>query len=169
MRPRNNLWLGNIMSEFKTAEDILNEKGSEMFTIGSEALVADAIAFMNKNKVGAILVRDGAKYVGIWTERDLLKNVLNTGFDPSTAKIGDHMQTKLICAQHDEGLFHLIDKFLGLRVRHLLIQREGQYIGMLSAGDVMRAALQQRTEELERLQDIVKLDYYDEWRWQRKK
>ena len=157
------------MDEFKTAEDILNEKGSEIYSIGPDALISDTIAFMNKNKVGAILIRDGVKYIGIWTERDLLRNVITAGFDAHTAKISDHMQTKLIYAQHDEGLFKLIDKFLGLRLRHLLIQRQEQFIGMLSAGDVMRAALHQRTEELERLQDIVKLDYYDKWRRPRKK
>ncbi|MFC1762548.1 CBS domain-containing protein [Planctomycetota bacterium] len=157
------------MDSIKTAEDILNEKGSDIYTIGPEALLTDTIAFMNKNNVGAILVRDGVKYVGIWTERDLLRTVTTEGFDIKTTKIGDHMKTKLIYAQHDEALFNLIDKFLGLRVRHLLIQREGQFIGMLSTGDVMRAALHQRTEELERLQGIVKLEYYDEWRWKKKR
>jgi signal-transduction protein with cAMP-binding, CBS, and nucleotidyltransferase domain len=156
------------MDIFKTAEDILNEKGSEILSIGPEALLSDAIALMTKRRVGAILIRDGNDYVGIWTERDLLHTALSQDFDLQTAKIGDHMKTKLIYAQHDEIIFHLIDKFLGLRLRHLLIQRQGQCIGVLSAGDVMRAALQQRTEELERMRNIVKLDYYDEWRWKKK-
>lgn len=157
------------MHSINTAEDILNEKGSDMHAIGPDALLVDAIAFMNENNVGAILVREGIKYIGIWTERDLLRTVTSEGFDFKTAKVRDHMQTKLICAHHNEPLFSLIDKFLGLRVRHLLIEREGQFIGLLSIGDLLRAALQQRTDEYERLQDIVKLDYYDEWRWNKKK
>ena len=157
------------MHKINTAEDILNEKGSDMYAIGPDALLTDAIAFMNKNKVGAVLVRDGVNYIGIWTERDLLRTVTTEGFDVKSAKIKDHMKTKLIGASHDEPLFSLIDKALGLRIRHLLIKREGQIIGMLSIGDLLRAALQQRTEEYERLQDIVKLDYYDEWRWKKKK
>lgn len=156
------------MDIFKTAEDILEEKGTEMYTVGSDALLPEAIAAMNQNNVGAVLVRDGEDYKGIWTERDLLRTATTEGFDLKGAKISDHMSTKLICAENDEPLFNLIDKFLGLRVRHLLIKREGKIIGMLSTGDVMRAALQQRTEELQRLQDIVKLDYYDQWRWQKK-
>ncbi len=156
------------MDVFKTAEDILNEKGSEILSIGPDALVAAAIELMNKRRVGSILIRDGNDYIGIWTERDLLTHVLSQDFDFQTTKIRDHMQTELIYAKHDDSIIHLIDKFLGLRVRHLLIQREGQFIGMLSTGDVMRAALQQRSEELERMRDIVKLDYYDEWRWKSK-
>jgi len=157
------------MDMFKTAEDLLNEKGSDIHAIGPDASLADAIAFMNKNNVGAILVRDGVNYIGIWTERDLLRAVADDGFDIRSAKIRDHMQTKLICARHDEPLFSLIDKILGLRIRHLLVMREGQFIGMLSVGDLLRAALHERTEELQRLQDIVKLEYYDEWRWQKRK
>lgn len=157
------------MDTFKTAEDLLNEKGSDIHAIGPDAILADAITFMNKNKVGAVLVRDGVNYVGIWTERDLLRAVTDNSFDIHSAKIRDHMQTKLICARHDEPLFSLIDKILGLRIRHLLVMREGQFIGMLSVGDLLRAALQQRNEELQRLQEIVKLEYYDEWRWQKKR
>jgi CBS domain-containing protein len=156
------------MDVFQTAEDIINERGSELFTIGPDAFVTDAIALMTHKKVGCILVEEEGELVGIWTERDLLNNALKPGFDLKKAKLRDHMKTKLIYAQHDDIIYHLIDKFLGLRVRHLLIQRDNKCIGMLSAGDVMRAALQQRTEELERMRDLVKLDYYDEWRWQKK-
>lgn len=157
------------MDIFKTAEDILNEKGSEIFSIGPEALIKDALQLMNNRRVGSILIRDGNNYIGIWTERDLMSNVISEGFDIHTAKIKDYMTTKLIYARHDDIIFNLIDKFLGLRLRHLLIQREGQFIGMLSMGDVIKAALQQRTDEWERLRDIVKLDYYDQWRWQKKR
>ncbi len=153
----------------KTAEDLLNEKGSHIHAIGPDVSLAEAIAFMNDNNVGAVLIRDGAEYVGIWTERDLLRAATDKEFDIHSAKLRDHMQPKLICARHDEPLFSMIDKVLGLRIRHLLVKRGGQFIGMLSVGDLLRAALQQRTEELHRLQDIVKLEYYDEWRWQTKR
>jgi CBS domain-containing protein len=157
------------MDILKTAEDLLNEKGSQIHAIGPDVSLADAIAFMNDNNVGAVLIRDGTEYVGIWTERDLLRAVADKEFHIHSSKVRDHMQTKLICARHDEPLFSLIDKVLGLRIRHLLVKRRDQFIGMLSAGDLLRAALQQRTEELHRLQDIVKLEYYDEWRWEKKR
>jgi signal-transduction protein with cAMP-binding, CBS, and nucleotidyltransferase domain len=157
------------MDIFKTAEDILNEKGSEIYSIGPDALIKDALELMTARRVGAILIRDGNDYIGIWTERDLTRNVISEGFDINTAKVKDYMTTKLIYVQHNDIIFSLIDKFLGLRLRHLLIQREGHFIGMLSMGDVIKAALQQRTDEWERLRDIVKLEYYDQWRWQKKR
>jgi signal-transduction protein with cAMP-binding, CBS, and nucleotidyltransferase domain len=57
-----------------------------------------------------------------------------------------------------------MDKFLGLRLRHLLIDRNGEFIGMLSIGDVVRSALQTRTDELEQLQEIANWEYYEEWK-----
>ena len=122
---------------------------------------------MTKNNVGSILIKDGDQYLGIWTERDLLKTLVAQNLVPQTAKIGNHMQTKLITAQHDESIYSLIDKFLGLRLRHLMVERDGRYIGLLSVGDVMRAALQHQTDELQRMRDIVSLKYYDEWRYKK--
>ena len=157
------------MDIFRTAEDILNEKGSEILSVDPDATIANALTKMAERKVGAMLVRSGSEYVDIWTERDLMKNILSEGFDVHTAKIGDYMTRGLIYAQHNDIIYNMIDKFLGRRIRHLLIQREKQVIGVLSPGDVMRAGLQQRTEELEQMRDIVSLEYYDKWRRQKKR
>jgi signal-transduction protein with cAMP-binding, CBS, and nucleotidyltransferase domain len=156
------------MDVFRTAEDILNEKGSEILSIGPDAVVENALSIMAERNVGCILIRSGSEYVGVWTERDLMKNVLVEGFDIHTAKIGDYMTRDLIYAQHNDIIYNMIDQFLGRRIRHLLIQRKGQFIGLLSTGDVMRAGLQQRTEELEQMRNIVTLDYYDKWRRKKK-
>jgi len=157
------------MDIFRTAEDILNEKGSEIVSIGPDAVIEKALTLMAERNVGAILVRSGSEYVGIWTERDLMKNILSEGFDVHTAKVGDYMTRDLIYAQHNDIIYSMADKFLGRRIRHLLIQREGQVIGVLSPGDVLRAGLQQRTEELEQMRHIVTLEYYDKWRRKKKR
>lgn len=157
------------MDIFRTAEDILNEKGSEILSIGPDAVIANALTKMAERNVGAMLVRSGSDFVGIWTERDLMKNILSEGFDVHTAKISDYMTRDLVYAQHNDNIYNMADKFLGRRIRHLLIQREGQVIGVLSPGDVMRAGLQQRTEELEQMRHIVTLEYYDTWRRKKKR
>jgi|TARA_B100000809_G_C15051966_1_gene499238 signal-transduction protein with cAMP-binding, CBS, and nucleotidyltransferase domain len=57
-----------------------------------------------------------------------------------------------------------MDKFFGLRLRHLLIEQDGEFIGLLSIGDVVRSALRQRTRELEELQQVANWEYYAEWK-----
>jgi signal-transduction protein with cAMP-binding, CBS, and nucleotidyltransferase domain len=148
----------------RTARDILAEKGGHMVTITADASVYQALTVMTQNRVGSVVIMDNEKIVGIWTERDLMFQVLEEGFDPKTSKLRDHMSENLISAAADEQSFQLYDKFLGRRVRHLLIRDGGDYIGILSLGDVAKANLQEKSEELAQLNQMVSLEYYENWK-----
>ncbi len=149
----------------KTANDMIQEKGSDILCVPVGTIVLDALKKMNALKVGAILVTLDDKPAGIWTERDLLRNILNKEFDPKTARIEDYMTKDLIFAPHTDTVYNLMDKFLGLRVRHLLIEKKGQTIGMVSSGDVMKASIQEKDGELKQLNSMVEWDYYENWCW----
>lgn len=148
----------------RTARDILKEKGGHMVTINSDASVYQALTVMTQNKVGSIVVVDEEKIVGIWTERDLMFRALEEGFDAKTARLRDNMSENLISANVEEQAYQLYDKFLGRRIRHLLIEEDGEYIGLLSVGDVMKANLQQKNEEFAELNHMVSLEYYENWK-----
>jgi CBS domain-containing protein len=147
----------------KNAEELLEEKGSELFSVSPGTRIVDAIRLMVEKRIGAMLVKDNDRIVGIWTERDNLEDSLLPDFNINTSVIGDYMTKKLITVRYDEGIYHLADKILGLRIRHLLVEREGEIIGLLSAGDILRAGLHIRTEEWKELNRIVHLEYYDKW------
>ena len=132
-----------------TAEEIIEQKGRELYSVGTDATVDDALAQMVEHKVGSTLIKEGSRIVGIWTERDLLRNCINANFDPTTARIGDYMTRGVKFATYTDSAYDLMDKFLGLRLRHLLIDKNGEFIGLLSVVDVMRSALQEKTWELE--------------------
>jgi len=73
----------------KTAQDILKEKKApKMVTISEETTIYEAIAYMVENKIGAMLISESEDIKGIWTERDYLRNTMEPGFDPKTARIG---------------------------------------------------------------------------------
>lgn len=150
----------------RTARDILQEKSGHMVTVSTEATVYQAVKIMSQNRIGAIVVVDEGRIVGIWTERDLMYRVLNEGFDPKVELVSESMTTNLISANMDDQAFQLYDKFLGRRIRHLLIEEDGEYVGILSVGDVMRANLQQRAEEYKDLNEMVSLEYYENWKVQ---
>ena len=120
------------------------------------------------NNIGAILIKEDEKLVGIWTERDLLRNSATMNFDPKEAVIKDYMITELQSADYTYTMDQLKDKFLGMRLRHLVIEREGKYIGLLSTGDVARVGLNERIEELKKLNEIVSWEYYENWKWKKK-
>ena len=156
------------MDPLRTAEDVLNEKGGGLVTVPPQTTIRDAAKRMKERRIGAVLVKEEGKIIGIWTERDLLYDFADDDFDPERAVIRDYMTTELVSCPYDSHIYALADKILGLRLRHLLIERDGEYIGLLSSGDILRASLHLRTEQLRELDKIVQLEYYDQWRWRKK-
>ena len=151
-----------------TAENLLKRMNRDLITVPPETTLHEALTLMTAKRIGSILVRKGDRIVGIWTERDLMRDVLEDGFDPRKTTVGDRMTSELRAAPYDATLEQLQDRFLGLRLRHLLIERDGEYIGMLSSGDVTRADLTTRDRELKRLNKLVGWEYYENWKWDSK-
>ena len=123
----------------KTAGDIVAEKNSETVCVSKTQSIHEAIRLMNKSKIGAILVKENDEMIGIWTERDYLRNSDDPEFNSGTAKVGDFMTSPLHFAPHDATLTQLEEIFLGLFLRHIPVEKDGRFIGMVSIGDLNRA------------------------------
>jgi signal-transduction protein with cAMP-binding, CBS, and nucleotidyltransferase domain len=152
----------------KTAGDILAEKKRDMVTVRPEQTVREALERMQVNRIGAILVKRGEKIVGIWTERDLARDVLKPGFDIDTATVEDYMTTRLFTAADTTPLLKLQEMFLGLFIRHILITHRNKTVGLLSIGDVMRASLLDKDAQIKDLTAMASWEYYENWGWDRK-
>lgn len=153
----------------KTAEEIIGNKDEEMVCVSPGTTICAASALMVERDIGAVLVKEEGRIIGIWTERDLVHNIVKEGFDPKTALIRDSMNRKLIEAPHTDSAYRLMDLFLGARVRHILISRKNEYIGLISMGDAMKATLVDKNEEIKKLNSLVGWDYYEDWKWGKKK
>jgi len=153
----------------KTAEDIIKDNNREMVCISPDQTIREAIRLMATNKIGAVLAKKEDKIVGIWTERDLLYNSNQPGFDPDTHLIGDYMTTSLHTARHDTSILKIKEMFLGLFIRHVIVEKDGDYIGLLSIGDVLRASLIEQDRQIKSLNKIASWEYYESWGWHRKK
>ncbi len=153
----------------KTAEEILKEINRSMISISPDKTIYEAIQVMSKNRIGAVVVKERQQIIGIWTERDLIIDIVKKGFDFKIAKIRDYMSTDLITADCQDSIPLLQDKFLGKRLRHLFIKKGGKIIGLLSAGDVTRASLADTAEELSKLNAVCSWEYYENWKWKRPK
>jgi signal-transduction protein with cAMP-binding, CBS, and nucleotidyltransferase domain len=152
----------------KTAGDILNDKKRDMVTVRPEQTIREALERMQVNRIGAILVKRADKIVGIWTERDLARDILKPGFVIDTARVEDHMTTRLFTAPDDTPLLKLQEMFLGLFIRHILITQRRKTIGLLSIGDVMRAGLLEKDTQIRDLTAMSSWEYYENWGWDRK-
>jgi len=153
----------------ETARDMVADKGREMVSVPAGTTLFTTLEKMNQKKVGAILVTRDEKIIGIWTERDLMRDIIQEKIDLKNALIEDYMTTQLISAPHTDTVFNLMDKFLGLRVRHLLIEENDNIIGLVSGGDVMKCVIHEKDAELRQLNSMVSWDYYENWKWNPKK
>jgi signal-transduction protein with cAMP-binding, CBS, and nucleotidyltransferase domain len=153
----------------KTAEEIVNDKNRETISIPHDHTIHQAAQKMVENKIGVILVTKNDEIVGIWSEKDLLREIINPEFDPKTAKIENYMTSPVQSAPHDARIHKLEEMFLALFVRHLLVEKEGKYIGLISIGDVTRASLIEKEHIFRELNKLVSWEYYENWKWGRKK
>ncbi|GBC62595.1 CBS domain-containing protein [Desulfonema ishimotonii] len=153
----------------KTAEDIVLEKNKEMVCVPSDLTIRETLRRMVNSKIGAILVREKNAIVGIWTERDLMRNMVMPGFNPDTDRIGDFMTAPVRSVPSDTPLLRLKEMFIGLFIRHLLVEKAGKYIGLLSIGDILRASLLEKDRQIKELNAIASWEYYENWGWDRQK
>ena len=79
------------------------------------------------------------------------------------------MTSPLHFAPHDASLTQLEEMFLGLYLRHVPVEKEGQFIGMVSIGDVLRANLLDKDRQITELNSMASWQYYENWGWDRKK
>lgn len=152
----------------KTAADILENKKKRLICTSSDKTVHEALSIMHSKKVGAILLtKPGSEDItGIWTERDLMRNVMDDNFDPRTAIIGDYMTTELRSAPAEATIAELKEMILQHFIRHILIEDAGRYVGMLSVGDVIRASLIEQDQHIEELRAHTSWHYYENWGWE---
>lgn len=149
----------------KTAEEIIIEKKRPMITIDASQPVINALKLMAKNKIGAILITEDNRIVGIWTERDLLYNIVDSRFNPKISRIGDFMSVPVKTTPHDTPLLKLKEMFIGLFIRHIVVDKDGEYIGLLSIGDILRAGLLEQDRQIKELNAIASWEYYENWGW----
>lgn len=152
-----------------TAEDILKLKGFNIVSVDRDTTVYKTVEVMVENKIGAVIIKEKDEIVGLWTERDLMRNIVNEGFDLNETKVGDCLLSKVQTAAHTTSLFELQAKFIGRYTRHLFITIKEEVVGLISIGDVMKTHLNVQKEEMDKLKSYVSMEYYEEWNWDAKK
>ena len=134
---------------------VLGEKGRQVYTVSRAATVAAAVREMNDKGVGALLVMDGDRIAGIFTERDVLRRVVDADRDPALTKVAAVMtrnpMTILSTANVREAMNLMTDR----RFRHLPVIEEGAVVGMLSIGDIMRWLAMQQEDEIRQMSAYI--------------
>lgn len=137
------------------AQSVLDRKGGDVATVERKSTVFDAAKQMNHLRIGAVVVRDADKIVGIFTERDVLNRVVAAGKDPKTTIIGDVMTSPMACCRRDTKLSECRTVMTQKRIRHLPVVEDGQLYGIISIGDIMASEVADQQATIEYLHEYL--------------
>jgi CBS domain-containing protein len=139
-----------------TLRDILRHKGSQVYTIGPDQTVLEAVALLVEHRIGALLVRDGAGAVaGIVSERDVLRECQHHGAELGRIRVRAVMTPDLIVCAPGDDVEHAMALVTEHRVRHLPVMNGGDVAGMISIGDLVKACLDEAQYENRFLKDYI--------------
>ena len=122
-----------------------------MFVIQPNATVADAVRLMAEHNIGIVAVLDRDALIGVFSERDLVRRVIDKRRDPEHTRVADAMTTALITADADDDYRTAMRKMDQANIRHLPVMDHGRFVSMLSIRDLMRVEIQAQGEELQHL------------------
>lgn len=135
--------------------DILGDKGGNVLGIEVSASVFQAVQEMVEANVGSLLVTDGGEIVGIVTERDYLRRVtLEDRTDKDTA-VGEIMSAPLVVVTPDTEIDECMAIMTDRRIRHLPVVRDGDVVGVVSIGDLVKFKSKQQSFEIQYLTDYI--------------
>ena len=134
---------------------ILDRKGRNVFSVSPTMTIADAVAEMNRHRVGSVLVLDAARLVGIFTERDVLRRVVGDGIDPKHTLVAEVMTTGVITISPEATIEETMVIFTEKRCRHLPVLDGGRLVGTISIGDVTRWMADAHRAEAEHLKNYI--------------
>jgi CBS domain-containing protein len=137
----------------KTLRQIMRE--GFLFTVQRNATVATACRTMAESNVGIVAVLDGDRLVGVFSERDVVRRVVDRGLDPGRTRVADAMTTNLIVADADEDYQSAMRKMDQANIRHLPVVSGERLLSMLSIRDLMRVAIEDRGQEIEVLKEYL--------------
>ncbi len=142
----------------KSIGQILKLKGSEVWSIGSGATVYEALALMAEKGVGALVVIDDAKVVGIFTERDHARKVDLGGRCSQKAFVHQVMSTEICYVAPETSVDEAMAIMTDNRCRHLPVMVEEEMVGLASIGDLVKASLDEKDFVIKQLKKYIKGD-----------
>lgn len=140
-----------------TVRQILKTKGSnEILTVLPEATVGEAAGILSEKRIGALIVsRDGDSLDGMFSERDLVRELGRRGPGILEEPVSKLMTAKVITAEPGDASTTALEKMTAGRFRHLPVMEGGRMIGVISIGDVVKHRLEEVISENRSLTDMI--------------
>jgi CBS domain-containing protein len=136
-------------------QNILKDKGTDVVTTGPDRTIVETARLLHTHKIGAVLVVDGKRVIGILSERDIARSVAMYGERALSMKVRELMTADvLVCSPHDT-VSDIMALMTARRIRHVPVMEDGELRGIISIGDVVKIRMGEVEMEAESLREYV--------------
>ncbi len=139
----------------KNVSNLLKRKGQEVWSLTPDATVYEAIDQMAQKGVGALLVMEGERLLGIVSERDYARKVILKGKSSRETQVREIMSHPVICARPELTVEETMAIMTEKRVRHLPVVVEERVVGVISIGDVVRGIIDEKEFTIHQLTNYI--------------
>ncbi len=139
----------------KTIQQLLDQKGSQVWSIGPDASVHDALALMVEKNIGALLVIADTGPIGLVSERDFARRLDLIDGAARDTPVHEIMTSQVVCVSPDQPLEEAMALMTEKRVRHLPVLDDGQVLGLVSIGDLVHAVIAEQRFIIEQLEHYI--------------
>jgi CBS domain-containing protein len=140
----------------KTVAQLLRGKGHEVLFVSPETSVFEALGVMAERNVGALLVIEGGKLAGIFSERDYARKVILKGKASREVPVREIMTSRVLYVRPEQTIEDCMALMTDKRVRHLPVLDGEQVVGVISIGDVVKAIIAEQEFVIEQLQNYIR-------------
>lgn len=138
-----------------TVKDILDQKGHKAWTISPEAKVLEALELMAKKGLGALVVVDKGEVVGIMSERDYARKITLMGRHSQDTPVQDIMTREVYGVHYETTAEECMALMTDKHIRHLPVCKDGDLVGVISIGDVVKALMSEQKVKIENLENYI--------------
>lgn len=138
-----------------TVKQVLRTKGHGFFAVGPEATAYDALELMAEKNIGALLVVDNGRPIGVFSERDYARKVILKGKSSKNTPVRALMSSPLITVTSDTTLRDCMVLMTDKRIRHLPVLDHEVLMGVVSIGDVVHAIISEQESTIEELEEYI--------------
>jgi CBS domain-containing protein len=134
---------------------ILKTKGDLVFTLGPKETLSAAVDLLHARRIGALVVQEAERVVGIVSERDLVRAVAREGAAALDAPVSKYMTKDVLFAEPGETVDSLLTRMTDRRIRHLPVCKADRLVGLVSIGDLVKAKISEVEAEADGLKAYI--------------
>ena len=139
----------------KAIGQILKTKGAQTWTIAPQATVFEALQLMAEKEIGALLVMEGKRVVGILSERDYARKVVLNGKFSKKTPVKDIMTSPVTCVRPEQTTEECMALMTSKRIRHLPVLEKNKLMGVVSIGDLVKDIISEQKFLIANLEQYI--------------